>query len=376
MPMLVVLLAVVAMAISLPLTWLLIGLGRRWGQVDRPDAMGSGGRKNHARPVPSTGGIAIVSAIVLPMLAALAAAWWAPTTWWSGTLAPMAPHVEGLREQTPSAVAIIGAVLVMHVLGLVDDRRHLSPYLKLVVQLIVAAVLVVGFDMAVLQFLGTWYGLAGVVISVTLSVVWIVVITNAMNFLDNMDGLSGGVGAICAGLYVAATLIGGQWFVAAVAALSAGAVLGFLVFNVTPARVFMGDAGSLVLGLLLAVVSVRTTYFDASAEPLPGAWYGVLMPLMVLAVPLYDFTSVTLLRLSRGQSPFVGDQQHFSHRLVRKGLSKRSAVVVIWLCTLATGLSGVMLGSLAGWQAALAAAQTVAVVAVLAMLERAGGWEG
>ncbi len=96
------------------------------------------------------------------------------------------------------------------------------------------------------------------------------------------------------------------------------------------------------------------------------------MPLMVMAVPLYDFVSVTLIRLSQGRSPFVGDRNHFSHRLVRRGLSIRAAVVVIWLCALATGLSGVMLSSLAGWQAGLAAGQTVAVVAVLALLERGG----
>jgi UDP-GlcNAc:undecaprenyl-phosphate GlcNAc-1-phosphate transferase len=151
------------------------------------------------------------------------------------------------------------------------------------------------------------------------------------------------------------------------------------VFNVPPAKVFMGDGGSLVLGLLLAVISIRTTYFDTEVgtaasggakQGAPGAWYGVLMPLMVLAIPLYDFTSVTLIRLAQGKSPFVGDQNHFSHRLVRKGLSRRAAVIVIWLCTLATGLAGVMLGSLEGWQAALAAGQTVAILALLALLER------
>lgn len=363
-------LVLVSFLIATPLTWWLIGVGRRVGQMDMPDAPGSGGRKDHGRAVPSTGGIAIFLSIAVPMAAAIGVLTLGPGSWWSGPLAPVAEHVAGLRSHAPMALAVLAAMTVMHVLGLIDDRKRLGPWSKLGVQLGVAAILAIFFDMRILRLLDQ-FGPAGSAASVLLSVVWLVVVTNAMNFLDNMDGLSGGIGAICATLYLAATLIGGQWFVAAMAALLLGSLLGFLVFNFPPAKVFMGDGGSLVLGLLLAIVSVRTTYFDA-AHHRPGAWYGVLMPVMVLAVPLYDFTSVTLIRLSQGRSPFHGDQNHFSHRLVRKGLSKPAAVMMIWLCTLATGLSGVMLGSLTSWQAALAAAQTLAVIAVLAMMERSG----
>ena len=153
--------------------------------------------------------------------------------------------------------------------------------------------------------------------------------------------------------------------------LLVGALLAFLIFNVAPARIYMGDGGSLVVGVTLAIVSIHTPYFDPGGEQ-PGEWYGLLMPLMLLAVPLYDFTSVTLIRLSQGRSPLVGDRQHFSPPPVAKGLSVRGAVGVIWLSTLATGLSGVMLGTLATWQAALAAGQTAAVIAVLALLEWSG----
>ncbi len=150
-------------------------------------------------------------------------------------------------------------------------------------------------------------------------------------------------------------------------------MLGFLIFNFPPAKVLMGDGGSLVVGLMLAIISIRTTYFSPNDAVMPGAWYGLLMPLMVMAVPVYDCASVVLIRLSEGRSPFVGDRRHFSHRLVSRGLSARTAVIVIWLCTLATGLSGVMLSSLTGWQAGLAAAQTIAIVAVLGAMEGAGG---
>jgi UDP-GlcNAc:undecaprenyl-phosphate GlcNAc-1-phosphate transferase len=364
------LLAGVSFVISLPLTRLLIGLGHRRGLVDAPDAAGSGGRKDHARPIPNTGGVAIFLAIALPIAAVLAAVWVVPESSWTGPLAPVAPHVEGLRSQTRLGVGILAALAAIHVLGLIDDRRRLGPYSKLLVQLAVALGLVLICRLRVLEFLGKNYGLAGEAVSIVLSVAWIVVVTNAMNFLDNMDGLAAGVGAICAALYLAATLIGGQWFVAGAAALLVGSLAGFLVFNFPPARVFMGDGGSLVVGLMLAVISIRTTYFAPGSPHAPGAWYGVLMPLMVLAIPLYDFTSVTLIRLAHGQSPFRGDQNHFSHRLVRKGLGKRAAVLTIWLCTLATGIGGVMLGSLGGWQAALAAGQSAAVVLLLAVLER------
>jgi UDP-GlcNAc:undecaprenyl-phosphate GlcNAc-1-phosphate transferase len=274
------------------------------------------------------------------------------------------------------AMAVLAAAAVFHVMGLIDDRRRLGPYSKLLVQLLVAAALAIFFDMRILMLLDAW-GAGGRGLSVAVSVLWIAAITNAINFLDNMDGLSAGVSAIIAGLYLAATLIGGQWFVAALCALLLGSLLAFLAFNFPPAKVFMGDGGSLVVGLLLAVISVRTTYVDccdAASASHSGSrgWYGVLMPLVVMAVPLYDIASVTLIRLSQGKSPFYPDQQHFSHRLVKKGLSKRTAVMLIWLCTLATGLGGVMLGRVEGWQAALIAGQTAAVVAVLGMWERSG----
>jgi UDP-GlcNAc:undecaprenyl-phosphate GlcNAc-1-phosphate transferase len=359
-----------ALLISAPTVAWLIGVGRRGGRMDRP---GLESHKQHTAAVPNLGGIGIFLAIALPLVAALAAGWFIPADRWAGPLEPVAVHIDGLRRQTPAALAVLGAMAVLHVMGLVDDRKPLGANVKLAVQLLVAITLAWGFDMRVLELLDEALpGALGKVLSITASVLWIVVITNAMNMLDNMDGLSAGVGGVIASLYLAATLIGQQWFVAALAALLVGALIGFLIFNFHPAKVFMGDGGSLVIGLLLAVISIRTTYFNANDPLHPGAWYGVLMPLIIMAVPLYDFTSVCLIRISQGRSPFVGDRNHFSHRLVRRGLSVRAAVVLIWLCTLATGLSGVMLASLNGWQAAIAGAQSAAVIVVLALLERAG----
>lgn len=366
----------VAFALSLPLTWQLIHAGKRWGQMDAPDTPGSGGRKNHAVAIPSTGGIAIFIAIVAPLITMLAAVWLVPVDLWQklGPLSAISNYIPGMRGQTPAAVGLIVALGVLHVMGLIDDRKRLGPFLKLGVQLAVAGALAIFLDVRALHLLESHFGVAGFIASVVITMLWMVVITNAMNFLDNMDGLTGGVAAIIAALFLASTLINGQWFIAALAALLLGALIGFLCFNFPPAKVFMGDGGSLVVGMLLAIISIRTTYLDTS---LPAAatqdyshLHAMLTPVILLAVPLYDFTSVTLIRLSQGRSPFVGDHSHFSHRLVRKGLSRRTAVLVIWLCTLATGLSGVMLGSLNTWQASLVGLQTLAILAVLAMLER------
>lgn len=363
-------LLVLAFFLSLPLTGYLIHAGRRWGQLDAPDAPGSGGRKNHAHATPNTGGIGIFVGVAVPLAIILAATWLVPQESWAslGPLAAVGEHIPGLREQTPAGLGVLLGLTVIHILGLVDDRRRLGPFLKLGVQVGVALFLAIFCDVRVLHLLEEPWGLTGLIASVTISVLWMVVITNAMNFLDNMDGLTGGVAAIIGALFLGATLINGQWFIAALAALLVGALIGFLVYNFPPAKVFMGDGGSLVVGLLLAIISIRTTYLTGDQSQ--SHWHALLMPLVMLAVPLYDFTSVTLIRLSQGRSPFVGDQSHFSHRLVRKGLSRRTAVLVIWLCTLATGLSGVMLGSLPPWQAMLAGTQTLAILALLAMLER------
>jgi UDP-GlcNAc:undecaprenyl-phosphate GlcNAc-1-phosphate transferase len=135
----------------------------------------------------------------------------------------------------------------------------------------------------------------------------------------------------------------------------------------------MGDGGSLVVGFLLAILTARTTYYDPMKTDfaLGGGWYGVFMPVIVLAIPLYDFITVSMIRLRQGKSPFVGDQQHFSHRLVQRGLSKRGAVLVIWGATAVTGIGGISLGSLKAWQAILVGVQTLLVLMIIALLEHA-----
>ncbi len=370
-------LIIVSFAVSLPATALMRRLGHRVGAFDGAGVPGQ--VKAAARRVPNTGGVGIFLGIAVPMLIGLAFVWgWVDKKTlvempeWIRTLGE---HVQGIRDRTPDAMVVLSALLVLHIMGLIDDRRPLGAYSKLTVMLGAAIGVVWLTDSRMLTMLDAHVG--GAWLSIALSVLWIGVVTNAFNFLDNMDGLSGGVAAIAAGFFLAGTLAapnppGPQWFIAACLALLIGALGGFLVFNAPlrrPASIFMGDGGSLVVGFLMAVLTVRTTYVDATGGAESFGWSGVFMPVVVLAIPLYDFVSVTVIRLSQGKSPFRGDLQHFSHRLVRRGLSKRSAVLVIYGCTAVTAIGGVSLPALEAWQAVLVGVQTMLVLGVLALYE-------
>ena len=348
-------LGAVSFAVSWCATLAMKRIAPRLGFVDKP-----GHRKIHRAPIPLGGGVAIFLGFALPILVVVIACNVAPFA--DGD--PLQPYAGGVVRQTGQALALMAAMAALHVMGLFDDRKALGPYSKLVIQLAVAAAVVVPFKS--LRILTAF----GAVPSVVLTVLWITAITNAFNFLDNMDGLSAGVAAVCTTAFLAAALSIQQWFVAGSLALLLGALIGFLCFNFPPASIFMGDAGSLVVGFLLGVLTVRTTYLPRG-EAFGAGWYAVFMPVIVLAVPLYDLVVVSLIRLSRGKSPFVGDTNHFSHRLVARGMSKRTAVLCIYLVTAATGVAAIILphaGS--SFVALLIFAQTVLILGVVALLEQ------
>ncbi len=357
-------LILLALAISLPLTGLLIRLGHRFGAYD--SAGSAGHAKAELRRIPNTGGIAIFAALALPLAAGLLVVKLGATETFTARVPALADHLPGILQQTPAALTLLACLVILHLLGVIDDRRALGPWVKLVVMLGTATAMTLVTHSRLLTFLDPVVG--GAWLSIACTVLWIALVTNALNFIDNMDGLCAGVATIAAACFLAATLLHGQWFIAATLALLLGACLGFLAFNLPPARIFMGDGGSLVVGFTLAFLTVRTTYYDPDAA---GGWYGVFMPLAVLAVPLYDFTSVSLVRLRQGKSPFVGDQQHLSHRLVARGFSKPAAVGL--MCSLAaiTGVSGIVLGSLEPWQAILVGLQIVLTLLALAFAEHA-----
>ena len=353
-------LAVVSFAIAWLATFEMKRLSPRIGFVDRP-----GGRKIHANPRPLGGGVAIFWGFALPMVAGLV---FVNLGHPPHALQQRIPHLDdywsGMRERTPMALGMLLAALVMHVMGLIDDRKALGPYSKLLVQLGTITALVLSLrELRILTALGP-------VLSAALTILWITAITNAFNFLDNMDGLSAGVAAVCAAAFLVTTLSIGQWFVAAGLALLLGALVGFLCFNFAPASIFMGDSGSLVIGLLLGILTVRTTYL-APGQNWGSGWYVVFAPIIVMAVPLYDLIVVSALRLLRGRSPFHGDTNHLSHRLVARGMSRRTAVLSIWLITATTGVAAIILPDApSGLAAVLIFVQTLLILGVVMLLEQ------
>ncbi len=358
----ILLLIPVAFVVSLAGVAAMIALGRRLRAFDSAPMQGQ--QKMRARRIPNTGGIGIFLGVALPMLVGLVAlnAFADPLV---RAFPALAEHLPRIREQTPDAIVVLVTLTILHILGVIDDRRPLGPGLKLAVMLGAAAAVVTATSgTRLLTALDAHVG--GPWLSILITILWFGLVTNALNFMDNMDGLSAGCALVAGACFLVATLLNAQWLVAALLALLVGACLGFLFFNFPPAKIFMGDGGSLVLGFLLALLTTRTTFYDPATS---GGWYGVFMPLLVLAIPLYDFATVTFIRLRARKSPFVGDLNHFSHRLRRRGLSTRQVALVVYGLTAATGVSGIILASLTSWQAILVVAQVGLILAALALFE-------
>jgi UDP-GlcNAc:undecaprenyl-phosphate GlcNAc-1-phosphate transferase len=215
------------------------------------------------------------------------------------------------------------------------------------------------------------------------SVLWIVGLVNSFNMLDNMDGLSAGVAAIAAAILAAAALLTPrpdnhqpQLFVAGFLLLFVGSLLGFLWHNRPPARLFMGDAGSYLIGYLLAMATLTATFAGGGLPPPASGYAGVLAPLCVMAVPIYDTASVVLIRLRQGRSPFVGDKSHFSHRLVNLGMTKTQAVLTIYLATATCGLGALLLHEVDAIGAVLIVLLVACTLLLVGILESTGQGRG
>jgi UDP-GlcNAc:undecaprenyl-phosphate GlcNAc-1-phosphate transferase len=350
-------------AIAWALTHAVRRIALRIGFTDNPS-----GRKMHKQPTPLGGGIAIFWAFALPMIFGLILVNILQPPGNTQQIPDLTAYWTGARQQTPLALAMLVTAAVVHVMGLWDDRKALGPFFKLFVQLAIVASLVVGLKLRALTFLDHAVPM-GKSISVLATVLWIVGVTNAFNFLDNMDGLSAGVACICATAFLVATLSIGQWFVAAALALLLGAMLGFLWHNFPPAKIFMGDSGSLTIGLLLGILTVRTTYLPVGTT-LANRWYAVFAPVVVLALPLYDLLVVSAIRIFHGKSPFVGDANHFSHRLVARGMSRRTAVLCLYLVAAATSIAAILLPHVNSDFALLIFFQTILILGMVALLEQ------
>lgn len=353
--------ALPAFIISLFTGYLMRRIAPRIGFVDSP-----GGRKSHDRPMPLGGGVAIMAGVVLVLLAGFLVAYLQFKGVFSLHLAPewIEVHFKGITRRGPQMLGILLGATALHVVGILDDVYDVSPWIKLICQFTVAAFVVVVLNVK-LTFFIQWD-----ILAYAITILWIVTITNAFNFLDNADGLSAGMALICAVVCLVVAASGKQIFVPVMWAVIAGSLAGFLVHNFPPARIFMGDAGSLPVGFLLAVGSILTTYYyqkDAQNQPVAA-----ITPLIIMAIPLYDFLSVLHMRYTQGRRLWVGDKSHFSHRLLERGFSPRSMVLTIYLATACTACGAIVLRHVALPCALLIFAQTLCIIAIIALLEYPG----
>lgn len=331
-------------------------LAPRLGLVAHPQA-----DRYHRTVIPLGGGIGIYATLVLFLLAAVGFIRFVAVP---GHVASLAERVnvnpaDFLKRCDELAIVLVCAT-VLFAVGLWDDRKPLGPFVKLAAQCGAA------FAAAAFADIRVEFFIQNKLITSALSAFWIVLIINAFNFLDNMDGASAGIAAIASAILLVAAAFNGQVFVGGLAIVFVGTLVGFLVFNFPPASIFMGDAGSLVVGFFVALLTLRTTYYQQDAS---GPWYPVLMPLVVMAVPLYDFISVISLRLRQGKSPFVGDTQHFSHRLKRHGFTDTQTVLMLYLATLCCGLGATFLYQVNFTGAILIVVQTFLILAIIAIFE-------
>ena len=272
-------------------------LALQTGVVDAPNA-----RKVHTNPVPLLGGAAIYGAFVIALVAF------------------------GDRFYIRELVAIMLGATLVSLFGLIDDRWGMHAYLKLAGQVLAGVVLIVG-GAQVRLFAADWLNWA-------ITLFWVVGITNALNLLDNMDGLSAGATTVAAAFFLLLAALSGQSLVGAMAAALVGACIGFLRYNLNPATIFMGDTGSLFLGFLLAAIGIKLRF------PLNVPWITWLVPVCVLGLPILDTSLVFFSRLRRGKNPMTTPgKDHISHRLVALGLTRREAVLT---CYLVGGVCGMV----------------------------------
>jgi UDP-GlcNAc:undecaprenyl-phosphate GlcNAc-1-phosphate transferase len=270
------------------------------GVLDRPNSA----HKSHKKPVPYLGGVAIIIGVVFVPYLALISFKFTWSNFWLATF-------------------VLGPALVMGLVGLWDDLKSLNPLPRFIGQSI--AGLVVAVILVLNDNVGNPTGIT--LVDVLITVLWIVGICNSINFFDNLDGGAAGTVAIAAISLTYLAITSDQYFIAALSIVIAGSTLGFLIWNRVPARIYMGDAGALFLGVLLAILTVR---FKPTTETSISSF---AIPILLLAIPILDTTVAVFSRLRRKVSPFQGGKDHLSHRLVRAGLSRKLSAITLWSLT-------------------------------------------
>jgi len=316
---------IAAFAGALATSLLALPLWRKWclraNLVDNP-----GHRKIHDAPVPLAGGFAVLTGILLPLgvgavLLKLGVV----------KISAAAAIVHGLDRRAVELVVLALGAVAITILGWLDDKHELKALPKFIGQLLIA-VAVASVCKRITLFVPSE------IFSYVVTILWLLTVINAFNFMDNMNGLCAGLGAIGAFQFALLAAAKGEYLVAITGFLMCGALVGFLPWNFPNARAFLGDAGSHLVGYLLAVMAILP-HFYTKQEPHPLA---VLAPLLVLAIPLVDLAQVSLFRTLNRKPFWIGDTNHLSHRLVRAGMGRTRAVLILWLLA-------AVLGALANW---------------------------
>jgi len=278
--------------------------------VDRPNSS----HKSHKNPVPYLGGVAIIIGVISISYSASLFSNFTSSTFWLAT-------------------SVLGPALALGIIGLWDDIKNLKPLPRFIAQSF--AGIFTALLLVVTDTVGNPTG--SKLFDSIFTIFWVVGICNAINFFDNLDGGAAGTVAISSIALAYLAIIGDQYLVAALATVTAGATLGFLVWNKSPAKIYMGDAGALFLGVLIASLTIRLHPRSNTSIS------SFLVPILLLAIPILDTTIAVLSRLRRGLSPFRGGQDHLSHRLIRIGLSRKQSAICLWSLSGFFGLLAILI---------------------------------
>ncbi|OGV34717.1 MAG: hypothetical protein A2020_00265 [Lentisphaerae bacterium GWF2_45_14] len=313
-----------ALALGLALTPLFQKLAEKLKFYDKPLEQA---HKSHQKVTPLLGGLAIFIAWLVTISLGICAARLIDHTHFSNIVTSNLP---GMSAVSWKLFFICLGALVAVLVGLYDDCFSMSAKAKLLGQIAAAAIAVTWGGVRITVFFND------PVITWMISVFWYLLLFNAINFFDNMDGLAAGTAAIALSFFTIAAALSQQYFVAAIGAAAAGAVVGFWFYNHSPASIFMGDSGSHFLGYILATVSAGATFYNPE---MALTRFPVLIPLFVLAIPLFDTAAVVVIRLYNHKPIYVGDNNHISHRFLHMGMTRRESVFLVHLLEIMIGLS-------------------------------------
>ncbi|HCE42023.1 MAG TPA: hypothetical protein DET40_00555 [Lentisphaeria bacterium] len=285
--------------------------------------------KSHSTPTPLLGGLAICCAWLLTIIIGFIAAKSIRNNIFDKEVISNLP---GISKVSSELIFICLSGVLATLLGLYDDKYNMSAKTKLAGQIAIAIIAVTWGGVRI-NFLDQ-LPVPGLAWAVT--VFWIILIMNAVNFFDNMDGLAVGTAAIAFSFFTIISVSNAQHFVPILAATTAGAAFGFWFYNHSPATIFMGDSGSHFLGYNMAILGIMATYYNSSQSftHLP-----ILIPLFIMAIPLFDLCAVVVIRLRAGKPIYIGDNNHISHRFLNMGMSRKEAVMMVHLLEIAIGLS-------------------------------------